>query len=219
MKVRLLQFSAVVAGEAHNPTILNPDFLVAEGIVPKSWDWKVIDTLTTPLLAMIRFENEVTITVEQGKVQVTDSYVKEGPEKSKVTEIASAYVKTLRHVRYKAVGNNFQSLIEHESPDTAIKEAFLKAGPWNNSERILEAAGIRLVYPLDSGKLRLSIDSGEAKLPDYEDKQQVILSNANFSRNCSNHPAIEEIPEFLQKAINDWAIYQSLLNDIVKETE
>jgi hypothetical protein len=219
MKLELLQFSAVVTGKTHNPTILNPDFLGAEGIVPKSWGWNVIDTLTTPPLAMVRYKNGVTVTVDQGKLQVADSNVEEGPENSKVTEIAAAYVKTLRHVNYTAVGNNFQSLIQIDSPDTFLKELFIKEGPWNSSKRVLEAVGIRLIYPLDMGKLILSLDSGEATIPDTSNKQPVILSNANFNRDCSHHPAFQEVSEFLQKAIEDWAMYQSLLNDIIKKAE
>ena len=57
MIARLFQFSGVVVGQAHNPTILNPDFLAAEGIVPKSWNWSVSETITTPPLAMVRYSN------------------------------------------------------------------------------------------------------------------------------------------------------------------
>ena len=62
MTARLFQFSGVVVGQAHNPTILNPDFLAAEGIVPKSWNWSVSETITTPPLAMVRYANGATIT-------------------------------------------------------------------------------------------------------------------------------------------------------------
>ncbi len=30
----LIQFSVVISGESHNPTILNPDFLASRNIVP-----------------------------------------------------------------------------------------------------------------------------------------------------------------------------------------
>ena len=150
---------------------------------------------------------------------MTDPNVEDGPEQSKVPEIASAYVKTLRHVRYSAVGTNFQSLIQVDSPDTYLKELFLKDGPWNDSGRTVDAVGVRLIYPLDTGKLTLSIDSGEAKLPDKADKQSVILSNANFSRDCSVHPAFEQVSLLLRKVLDDWATYRSLLNDIINQAE
>ena len=117
MTGKLFQFSGVVVGQAHNPTILNPDFLAAEGIVPKSWNWSVSETITTPPLSMVRYMNGVTITVEPNKLQVTDPNVENGPGDSKVTEIASEYVRVLPHVRYTASGNNFQSLIHRDSPE------------------------------------------------------------------------------------------------------
>lgn len=214
MKQNLLQFSAVVVGETHNPTILNPDFLITEGIVPKSWDWSVDDTMTTPPFAMVRYGSGVTVTVEQGKLQVVDTNFDDGPGKSKVSEIASAYVRTLRHVRYKAVGNNFRSVFELDSPHTFLKEQFLKDGPWNSPDKRLESVGFRLLYPLDFGKLTLSIDSGEADLRNDADKRPVVVANANFGRNCSSHPAFEEVSGYLGEAMQDWHELQSLLNDM-----
>jgi hypothetical protein len=219
MIATLYRFSSVVVGEAHNPTILNPNFLEAEGIVPKSWGWKVKETMTTPPLAVVKYENGVAITVEQNKLQVTDLNVEGGLEKSKVGEIASAYVTILRHVRYTAVGNNFQSVIKLDSPYTYLKNLFLKDGPWNNVGTDLNAVGIRLVYPLTSGRFTLSIDSGEANLSSDDHRQPVVLSNANFNRDCSSHPAFDQVSEFLQKAKNDCDMCQSLLNDIFEEAE
>lgn len=213
MTRRLFQFSGVVVGQAHNPTILNPDFLAAEGIVPKSWNWSVSETITTPPLSMVRYANGVTITVEPNKLQVTDPDVENGPGNSKVTDIASAYVRVLRHVRYTASGNNFQSLIQRDAPDEYLKSRFLKDGPWNDS---LDAVGIRLVYPLDAGRLTLAIDTGAAKLPDKTDQQAVIIANANFNRNCGSHPAHEQVAEFLGKAMEDWSHYEKLLTTILE---
>lgn len=73
---------------------------------------------------MVRYDNGVTITVEQDKLQATDPNVESGPAKSKVTEIASAYAKTHRHVRYTAVGTNFQSFIQLDSPNTYLMNSF-----------------------------------------------------------------------------------------------
>jgi hypothetical protein len=213
MRARLFQFSGVVVGQAHNPTILNPDFLAAEGIVPKSWHWSVSETITTPPLALVRYSNGVAITVEPHKLQVTDPNVENGPRHSKVTEIASAYVRVLPHVRYTATGNNFQSLIQREAPEAYLKGRFLKDGPWSHA---LDAVGIRLIYPLDAGRLTLAIDTGAATLPDKADQQTVIIANANFSRNCGDHPAHERVVEFLAKAMEDWSHYEKLLADIVE---
>jgi len=216
MTPTLLQFSAVVAGQAHNPTILNPDFLAAEGIVPKSWDWEVDDTLTTPPFAVVRYKNGVTVTVEPFKLQVMDPNVEDGPERSKVDQIASAYVKTLKYVHYTGVGNNFQTVLRIDSPERFLKSLFLKEGPWSSGERALDTIGIKLVYSLKPGKLTLAIDSGTATFQDQENQQPVLLLSANFNRDCTQQPSFEEICQYLGYAMQDWTLHQSLLNDIME---
>jgi hypothetical protein len=217
MKRTVFQFSSVVVSEAHNPTILNPNFLETEGIVPKSWGWEVVDTITTPPFAMVRYSNGITITVEQNKLQVTDSGVGTGIKSSKATEIAWGYVKTLRHAHYTAVGNNFQTLIQAKSPDAYLKKHFLKKGPWDGASRALDAVGVRLVYSLNPGRFTLSIDSGKAKTSESATEQAVIIANANFDRNCGSHPAFKQVSVLLKKAIDDWETNELTLGDIFKE--
>ncbi len=215
MKWRLVQFSGVVVGNVHNPTILNPDFLASQRIVPKSWGWEVAETITTPPLAMVRYENGVNVTVEQNKIQITDPNVEDGPERSKITEIAAAYIEILPHVRYTAVGNNFQSLIPRTNPGDYLKERFLKEGEWTKSPSDLDAVGVKLSYPLvPVGQLVLSIDAAEAKLPDSADHQEVVVCNANFSRECGKHPASDKAVEHLKLAMGDWGTYKQALNSL-----
>ena len=202
-------------GDAHNPTILNPDFLAGQRIVPKSWGWEVAETITTPPLAMVRYENGVTVTVEQNKIQISDPNVEDGPEQSKVTDIAAAYVEILPHVQYTAVGNNFQSLIPKPNPGDYLKERFLKEGAWMKSPGDLDAVGVKLSYPLvPVGRLVLTIDAAEAELPDEDDRQEVVICNANFSRECGEHPASEEAARHLNLAMSDWNTYQQTLNSL-----
>ena len=215
MKWRLVQFSVVVVGDAHNPTILNPDFLASKRIVPQSWGWEVAETITTPPLAMVRYENGVSVTVEQNKIQITDPNVEDGPERSKITEVAAAYVEILSHVRYTAVGNNFQSLIPRPNPGSYLKERFFKEGAWTKSPADLDAVGVWLGCPLvPVGRLLLTIDAAEAKLPDNADHQEVVVCNANFSRECAEHPASDKVVEHLKLAVGDWSTYKQVLESL-----
>ena len=215
MKWRLVQFSEVVVGDAHNPTILNPDFLANQRIVPKSWGWEVAETITTPPLAVVRYANGVNITVEQNKIQITDPNVEDGPENSKITDIAAAYVEILPHVRYTAVGNNFKCLIPQSSPGDFLKERFLQQGPWLDTPSQLGAIGLKLSYPLvPLGQLILTVDAAEAKLPDSADHQEVIVCNANFSRECGEHPAAVSTVDHLGKAMDDWSMYKQAITTL-----
>src|SRR3989304_5143826 len=124
METRLIQVSSVVVGRAHNPSILNPDFLNLNGIVPR--DWEVVDTLTTPQLALVRYSNGVSLTVEHNKLQVVQVGESLVHQSSHSSAIARRYVETLPHVNYVAVGNNFQTLVPIDEPGEFLKRHFLK---------------------------------------------------------------------------------------------
>ena len=50
--------SVVVTAQFHNPSILNPDFLVSRQIVPEGW--AVAETLTTPPVSVVKYENGIS---------------------------------------------------------------------------------------------------------------------------------------------------------------
>lgn len=219
MEIHLMQFSVVIAGEVHNPTILNPDFLTIRGIVSKEWGWEVASpAITTPPFAIVRYTNGTSITVESSKVQVSDLRVGNDPTDSKAAEIARRYVKTLPHVRYTATGINFQSMAETSEPEVYLKNRFLKQGPWDGPSHPLNAVGLRLVYPLSGGRLVLSLDAGEAERTDggQQKKRPVIIANANFHRECKTYPADQEVETHLNQVGTDWLQYRSLLHDTLE---
>lgn len=216
MDATLVQVSTVVIGETHNPSILNPDFLASQGIVPKAWGWDVADTFTTPPLSLVRYKNGVTVTVEANKLQVVDPSVEDDPKRTRAATLAAAYVAALPHVRYTAVGINFQSIIEAESPEELLKERFLKPDSCDTPERPLHAAGYRLVYVLpEDARVTLSIDAGQAMKPDDGEPRSVILTRANFHRGCAEQPAGAEVARHLDALANDWTTYQELLGHSV----
>jgi hypothetical protein len=215
METRLIQVSSVVVGRAHNPSILNPDFLNLNGIVPK--EWEVADTLTTPQLAVVRYVNGISVTVEHNKLQVVDLGDSPAPQNSRVSTITSKYVETLPHVTYVAVGNNFQSLVPVQDPGEFLKRHFLKAGPWDMGLPALEAAGIRLVYAVPGGRLVLSFDAGQAEKLDGAERvpESVILLNGNFHRDCGAYPAKDEVLGFLSRAGQDYETYRTLVASVL----
>jgi hypothetical protein len=214
MEAQLIQLSTVVVGKAHNPTILNPDFLAVNGIVPPGWGWDVAETVTTPPFAVVRYANGVAVTVELNKLQVTDVSVGDDPTKSKAAAIATSYARTLPHVRYTAAGINFQSFVAIESPEKYLVERFVTAGPWNSAKRRLSAAGLRLVYELgDDARVTLSLDAGEVQGSDEASKRSVVIANANFHRDCQTQPDHEHVARQLSNLADDWLMYRDLLTE------
>lgn len=218
MDATLAQISAVVIGDTHNPSILNPDFLADQGVVPKAWGWELAQTFTTPPLSLVRYKTSVTVTVQANKLEVVDKRVEDGPGHTKAAALAAAYVAALPHVRYTAVGINFQSIIEAESPEDLLKERFLKSGSCDTPDHPLRTAGYRLVYALpNSARVTLSIDAGEAKTGDGGETRSVILTRANFHRECTEHPGGAEVARHLENLASDWATYRELLSQTILE--
>lgn len=217
METHLVQFSVVVVGRTHNPSILNPDFLAINGIVPHEWKWEVVDTITTPPLAMVRYTNGVTISVAPDKLQVVDVSDKPEPSSSRIVAIARQYTETLPHVRYTAVGVNFQSIAEQPEPGRFLKERFLRSGPWDGFDHLLQDAGLRLVYPVADGRLLLSLDAGEAdKAAEGGAKRvPVLIVVGNFHRDCRDYPSKDQVSNHLTHVSDDWTFYGKVLADIL----
>ena len=213
MDAHLIQFSVVVVGRTHNPSILNPNFLRENDIVPKEWGWEVSETVTTPPFAIVRYANGCSVSVEPYKLQVTDLSVEADPTSSRAGEIAAAYVRTLPHVRYTAAGINFQSIAEHDTPEAYLRDRFIKDGPWREYTLPLAAAGIRMIYPLkDSDRVTLSLDAGEAQRGDADKKAKVIIANANFHRDYDDNLPANQVAAQLASISQDWETYCDLLS-------
>lgn len=217
MPHHLLQFSLVVPGKSHNPTILNPDFLRSCGVVPEDWGWEVTETFTTPALSLVRYSNGVSITVQEDRLQVSDLNPPD-PTESKIPTLVTSYVRALPHVHYSAVGTNFQAVLEVDDPDTVVKNRFIKDGPWNSSAHPLSAVGLRLQYPLAvaESRLLLSIDSGQVRKADAPDTPvHVLFANGNFHRPCASYPAVDEVASHASQVKSDWTIFEAVFEDIL----
>ena len=219
MNKKLLQFSIVVLATDHNPTILNPDFLRLQKIVPADWEWELASPpITTPPFATVQYESGVSISVESNKLQVADNKVTE-PTASKIVAMVKRYVEVMPHVRYTAVGINFRSVIELDDADAYLKDQFLKKGPWDNEENPMKSVGLRFVYDVASGRLVLSVDSGLVKEVAGDQAQQklVIFAHANFhcDLDTTELSTGEQVPNYLDEAKSDWGRFSKLLSDIL----
>ena len=216
MTERLLQFSIVIIASDHNPTILNPDFLHVQRIVPEDWGWELASPpIVTPPFATVQYASGVSISVESNKLQISDTKITE-PTKSKIVEIAKQYVHVVPHVRYTAVGINYRFAIEVENADTYLKSQFLKEGPWDSEDNPINTVGLKFVYPVASGRLVLSIDGGIVSDTAHVEAQQesVIIANANFHRDLdlSKIPTSSQVSVCLNKNSTDWQQVNEILS-------
>ncbi len=208
MEYKFSEFTIVIIASAHNPSILNPDFLRINGIV--STDFSPIESISTPPVSHVKYREKVAITVDSERLTFADVDEERIPHKSPVPLIAEKYIEVLKHVQYKAVGLNFNGYYEctHIDPGQYIANKFIKKGPWDEYEGATPSIGLKFSYKLDEVMLNLNLapavtKKGERTFPS-------IAINLNF--HCDpREKTIENIVNY----IKSWDLRYEQLNNLL----
>lgn len=201
MKLEILNTSVVVSAKHHNPTILHPSFLASEGIVPS--DWEAVETVCTPIFAIVRYKNGIVFNVQENNFQVTENKIKDDFRNSQVADLARKYAEKLPHVNYSAVGVNFSGFIECAEVGSTVIRQFLKRNSANFNGGSPQALGLRLVYNLPDARLRLSLDGGKVNVGTEKEKSGILV-NANYHMDLPDSNREKRI-KGLQKATSLFA--------------
>lgn len=199
MKFNLTNFSIVVLAQAHNPSILNPDFLKNNEIVDAGFTPK--DVICTPPFAHVSFDEGISIVAEFENLQFIDTVSERIPHGSQIPEIAGRYISILPHVRYTAAGINFIGHYLWEDANRVrsfIQDKFIKEGDWLSTGDKLTNIGLKFVFLFGNIKCTISVESTEMNKAENE-KVPVILLNANYNLDVKDNN-IQEIKSF----ISDW---------------
>lgn len=179
MDLTLSNFSIVVLAQAHNPSILNPDFLKNNGIV--STDLKTKNAICTPPVAQVVYEEGISIVADFARLQFIDTILERIPENSPIPGITVRYIQTLPHVRYTSCGINFAGhflFSDIESARSFISEKFIKPGPWLPQNEATDI-GVTFTYSIENTKKTVSLKPGEIQKSDGT-VFSGILVNANY---------------------------------------
>lgn len=212
MNLLLREFAIVVVGEDCNPTILNPDFLKYQSIVPESWGWApAFPPVTTPDFAIVAYDSDVTIRVEPNRFQVTQFGAADPSAGGRVVEIATNYIERLPHVRYAAVGNNFRVFVPSERPDEYLKTRFLRSGPWDEAAAPLRDVSFSFIYHHDEARLAITLATTQTKLEIDGQNQQIygLDISGNYHRTCQGYPTDQQVIAHIGKASADLEHFRS----------
>lgn len=179
MAAFLHQVSIVVLARDHNPTILHPSFLTVQQIVPSTWELSE-PPVCTSAVSVVKYASGIQIFVDPHRLQVLDRGAPEELCQGRVCQIAEKYIRCLPHVRYTAVGINFEALEEHPSPRQYLADRFLREGPWSQPPLQLEAVAIDLRYPREGAVLRLRCDCGDLRPTADSVSGPALLFYANY---------------------------------------
>ncbi len=137
--------SVVVTAEFHNPSILNPDFLVSRGIAPETW--AVAETLTTPPLSFVEYTNGVSLRVDPTRLTGTEPGG--DGQRQEAHKLVLAYLRRLPHVPYRALGLNCLMSTVLDEPEAWLIEQF--APSWLSEEARLTGIAPKVTYDAGHG--------------------------------------------------------------------
>ena len=157
----LQQVSVVVTAEFHNPSILNPDFLVSREIVPGNWN--VIESLTTPAASVVGYDNGVRWLLDKQKLNIIQAQEARFGDEHVVHGLAERYLTTLPHGSYRSLGLNCTAYMKQAAADEWLMERLLKPGAWLAAEPAI--SGMTATFRLDAGDAvcNLTFGAGHAE--------------------------------------------------------
>jgi len=207
MKWQLLQFSLVVIAADNNPTILNPDFLRVQGIVPDSLGLELTGPpIATPQFANVQYTHGVTITVEPKKIQVADNELSE-PSESCIQNILKEYIRVVPHVSYQAVGINFKMFSELANSKKIVRDNFIKSSVVESLGSSLQSAVVKFIYDSNDFTFNLTLEGGGlVKAEKPKDILAGIVVGANFHVNLEQKQGgtIDQIHSAVDKYTEAW---------------
>ena len=199
---RVHSVSVVVTAEFHNPSILNRDFLVSNGIVPK--DWEVVEAITTPPVSIVRYSNGIQWNVDQSRLTIDENCGAPFQNEYQVHRLAVAYLDTLPHVPYRSLGLNCVVSIKQDNPTQWLTQRFLRSGPWVEWEAKALNMVPKFTLNTHDAVCHLSFSAGQTTPPQGK-PEAAVIATANL------HHAGPLDVNGLKTAIAQWSRHQSLV--------
>jgi len=211
-KSRLADFTIVLSAKNHNPTILNPDFLKRNKIVPE--DWALAEKpITVEMVSQVHFDNGIRIVAQLDKVIFSE--LAPDSRSPRIPEMVKTYVQTLPHVDYRAIGTNPRRVVGVESTEEAenfVLEKLITPGLWSRYGDTNPVASVKFSYTVDDARIFVSVDSAS----ENETGNPILLFLVNVHRDILTEKPEERVPS-INAAIEKWQLDVSRSKEIVDE--
>ena len=206
MSVVLVSSSVVFLTEDHVPS-LNHDFLANQKIIPEDFK-KKNDSISTPIVSHINYENGFTVIVDPKKTLI--QFQNSSAEEKDILEnlnllkgIASKYLNFFKTLTYKAIGLNFDFVKETLDYTSFIKKNIQKDDSLNFENNKGDIRNIELSY--NSKGKQFNIKILKAKRTDQEEYSQnkpptfvpLFQTNTHYTENYNENKVtiIEELED------------------------
>ncbi|MHC5768919.1 MAG: hypothetical protein ACYTXI_25510 [Nostoc sp.] len=219
MEVR--DFSIVVVADNQNPSILNPDFLKYNQIVPPDWEL-AMPPICTPALSQVVFKNGVNIVAQFDRVTFWEALDNDNLV-FQIPEISCKYIDIVPAVDYRAVGININAHLlianKEDNQDTVLTK-LISQGKWKNFQGKSPNAVVQFTYQLDSANLMIAIQEAIIQQNPNNELVNVLNFSANFHRELINgtYPEkISSVKNVIQYCKSDFEIFISFVEEAFLE--
>ena len=204
--MKLSGSSCVVIADQHNPSILNPDWLVKTEIIDPGW--KLADpSITTPLLARCFYVNKVELVLEPNKLTVRSLPADNNDLSGELPRIVRKYVDSLPHIPYKQLGNNFRFSTDVQDVLSKLKNKLIKEGNWNTDN--ISKIKTTFQYFCNDYKINLTVESSDTREESKPGKEaSTLILDFNY------HRELDDLSS-LMRGIDSW---QNDYEDAMKRT-
>ena len=193
------ELSIVIVAENHNPTILNPDFLKFNEIVPKEWVVSKPPLCAHPV-SQVEYKNGMRITAELNKLIFFTPKLVSNHSETSISDIAKRYVDALRHVYYTAVGINPRGHFSFDNKDSLTNyflNNLLRKGAWADFCGGVRSVSVKLRYELGSVIYNIGID--QASLREDKSREGNLLSiSGNFHHPIASNRPVESYKKVVE---------------------
>lgn len=176
--------SCVVVADKHNPSILNPDWLVKTEIIDP--DWKLADpSITTPLFARCSYVNKVQLVLEPNKFTVSGLPADNNDLSDELPRIVRKYVDSLPHIPYKQLGNNFRFSTDMQDVLSKLKNKLIKEGNWNTDD--ISKIKTTFQYFCNGCSVNLTVESSDTREESRTGKEaSTLILDFNYHRELND---------------------------------
>jgi hypothetical protein len=203
-KIKVEELAVVVEAKNHNPTILNPDFLKYNGIVPPGWELAE-NPLADDHHASVKYQNGISILAQPDKVIFAEGLAEKAIVDLEVPAIALKYAQTLKHPNYTGIAIIVRGHAPFETELSArrfLMETLISPGPWREFGRGPTQVAVMFAYTLENAEFNLVVETDT-----YESSPAAAIPVVCFSGDF-RHPlraaTKEERLSELYQLIENW---------------
>lgn len=214
-EIRRVEF--VLAVDKHNPILLNPEFLKAEGIIPS--DWQLTESPTyIQGTALVVFQNKICIAHQGNIIAFFEDTRTKHLQNLEVPQIVQNYIEVFPYENYRAAGLNLEGHTTFDIQEEArnyLLETLQNSNYLHEPDEDIVQAIVNFIYKINRGQLTLTVRNTELKRSATE-SIPVILFAANFNRDIAGVPDKERF-DILSQIIKNWQTdidtYQKIINN------